>query len=112
MIESELEALRKDAMRYRYLKNTQGNRCRDWGSEDDDMDIVGVADHINIGSDVIVAGKSGVSSNVPSGRVMMGNPAMRMDLNVETYKAIRRLPRLVSKVTKLEQIVLKTNQIK
>jgi len=46
MIESELEALRKDAMRYRYLKNTQGNRCRDWGSEDDDMDIVGVADHI------------------------------------------------------------------
>jgi UDP-3-O-[3-hydroxymyristoyl] glucosamine N-acyltransferase len=73
---------------------------------------VGVADHINIGSDVIVAGKSGVSSNVPSGRVMMGNPAMRMDLNVETYKAIRRLPRLVSKVTKLEKIVLKTDQIK
>jgi UDP-3-O-[3-hydroxymyristoyl] glucosamine N-acyltransferase len=66
---------------------------------------VGVADHINIGSDVIAAGKSGISSNVPSGRVMMGSPAMRMDLNVEAYKALRRLPRLVAKVAKLEKIV-------
>tara|TARA_R110002096_G_scaffold14041_8_gene49227 strand:- start:5947 stop:7065 length:1119 start_codon:yes stop_codon:yes gene_type:complete len=73
---------------------------------------VGVADHINIGSDVIAAGKSGISSNVPSGRVMMGSPAMRMDLNVEAYKALRRLPRLVAKVTALEKAVSKTDETK
>jgi UDP-3-O-[3-hydroxymyristoyl] glucosamine N-acyltransferase len=71
---------------------------------------VGVADHLTVGSDVIVAGKSGVSSNVPSGRVMMGNPAMRMDLNVESYKALRRLPRLVAKVAGLEKIISKNGE--
>lgn len=71
---------------------------------------VGVADHLTIGSDVVVAGKSGISSNVPSGRVMMGNPAMRMDLNVEAYKALRRLPRLVAKVAELERIVSKNDE--
>lgn len=71
---------------------------------------VGVADHLTIGSDVIVAGKSGISSNVPSGRVMMGNPAMRMDLNIEAYKALRRLPRLVAKVAGLEKIISKNGE--
>ncbi len=68
---------------------------------------VGVADHLSIGSDVVVAGKSGVSSNIPPGRVMMGNPAMKMDLNVESYKALRRLPRLVARVLDLEKRVSK-----
>ena len=66
---------------------------------------VGVGDHVVVGSDVVVAGKSGVSSNVPSGRIMMGNPAMKMDLNVESYKALRRLPRLFKKVAKLEALL-------
>lgn len=71
---------------------------------------VGVADHITIGSDVIAAGKSGISSNVPSGRLMMGNPAMKMDLNIESYKALRRLPRLVAKVARLEKTVFKSDE--
>jgi UDP-3-O-[3-hydroxymyristoyl] glucosamine N-acyltransferase len=71
---------------------------------------VGVADHLTVASDVVVAGKSGISSNVPPGRVMMGNPAMRMDLNVESYKALRRLPRLVAKVAGLEKIVSKIGE--
>ncbi len=66
---------------------------------------VGVGDHVIVGSDVVVAGKSGVSSNVPSGRIMMGNPAMKMELNVESYKALRRLPRLFKKVAKLEALL-------
>ena len=68
---------------------------------------VGVADHLTIGSDVIAAGKSGISSNVPPGRLMMGSPAMKMDLNVEAYKALRRLPRLVAKVTRMESLLEK-----
>lgn len=71
---------------------------------------VGVADHITIGSDVIAAGKSGISSNVPSGRVMMGSPAMKMNLNIEAYKALRRLPRLVAKVARLEKMVSKPSE--
>lgn len=73
---------------------------------------VGVADHISIGPDVIVAGKSGISSNVPSGRVMMGNPAMRMDLNIESYKAIRRLPRTLAKFSKIEEFISKNKKNK
>jgi len=72
---------------------------------------VGVADHITIGSDVIAAGKSGISSNVPSGRLMMGNPAMKMDQNINSYKALRRLPRLAQKVAALEKSVFKKSDI-
>jgi len=67
----------------------------------------GVADHVTIGSDVIAAGKAGISSNVPPKRVIMGNPAVKMEANVEIYKATRRLPRLVEKVAALEKIVFK-----
>ena len=45
--------------------------------------------------DVVIAGGTSVLSNVPAGRVMMGNPAMRMDASIESYKALRRLPRLL-----------------
>jgi UDP-3-O-[3-hydroxymyristoyl] glucosamine N-acyltransferase len=71
---------------------------------------VGVADHLTIASDVIAAGKSGISSNVPPGQVIMGNPAIRMDLNVESYKAYRRLPRLVAKVAGLEKTISKLGE--
>lgn len=63
----------------------------------------GVADHVTIGSDVIAAGKSGISSHVPPKRLIMGSPAVKMQTNVESYKAIRRLPRLVAKVATLEK---------
>ncbi len=64
---------------------------------------VGVADHVNIGSDVIAAGKSGISSHVPSNRMVMGNPAVKMETNIESYKALRRLPRLVAKVDEIQR---------
>jgi UDP-3-O-[3-hydroxymyristoyl] glucosamine N-acyltransferase len=55
----------------------------------------GVGDNLTIGSDVVVTGGTAVMSNVPAGRVMMGNPATRMDAQIESYKALRRLPRLL-----------------
>lgn len=70
----------------------------------------GVADHVTIGSDVIAAGKCGISSNVPPKRVIMGSPAVKMETNVESYKAVRRLPRLVAKVAELEKIVFKNGE--
>lgn len=68
---------------------------------------VGVADHVVVGDDVIAAGKSGISSNVPPNRAIMGNPAVRMEANVESYKAFRRLPRLAAKLEALEKQVSK-----
>lgn len=61
----------------------------------------GISDHLKVGADVILAGQTGVTSNVPPNRIMMGSPAMRMALNVESYKALRRLPRLMPRLQKL-----------
>ncbi|EKE43495.1 UDP-3-O-[3-hydroxymyristoyl] glucosamine N-acyltransferase [Oceaniovalibus guishaninsula JLT2003] len=65
-----------------------GDRCVFGGAS-------GIADNVQIGDDVIITGGTKVLSNVPAGRVMMGYPAVRMDQNVDMYKALRRLPRLL-----------------
>jgi UDP-3-O-[3-hydroxymyristoyl] glucosamine N-acyltransferase len=68
---------------------------------------VGVADNIFIGDRAIMTGATKVVSNVPAGRVMMGYPAVRMDLHTEIYKAQRRLPRLFRDVAALRKAVFK-----
>jgi UDP-3-O-[3-hydroxymyristoyl] glucosamine N-acyltransferase len=55
----------------------------------------GLADNLTIGDDAVITAGSGVLSNVPAGRVMMGYPATRMDAQIESYKALRRLPRIL-----------------
>lgn len=61
---------------------------------------VGLADNLTIGTGAIIGAGSGVLSNVPKGKAMMGYPAVAMQTHVEMYKALRRLPRLMSKLTK------------
>ncbi len=68
---------------------------------------VGVADNVTVGTNVVAAGKSGISSNVPPNRFIMGNPAIKAEANVESYKAYRRLPKLVAKVELLQKQVSK-----
>lgn len=63
----------------------------------------GVVDNIFIGDRVIAGGGTKVLSNVPAGRVMMGYPATKMETHVDTYKATRRLPRLMREVEQLKQ---------
>lgn len=67
----------------------------------------GVADHVTMGENSIATAKAAVLSNVPPNRVVMGNPAMNMRTNIESYKAVRRLPRLVRKVEELQKQVSK-----
>ncbi|WP_019956361.1 UDP-3-O-(3-hydroxymyristoyl)glucosamine N-acyltransferase [Yoonia vestfoldensis] len=55
----------------------------------------GIADNLKIGDDVVLGGGSVVLSHVPAGRVMMGYPATKMQLHIESYKALRRLPRIL-----------------
>lgn len=67
----------------------------------------GVNDNIFVGDGVIAGGGTKLMSNVPAGRTMLGYPATQMDKQVETYKAMRRLPRLIADVAKLKEALLK-----
>ncbi|MFW2587218.1 UDP-3-O-(3-hydroxymyristoyl)glucosamine N-acyltransferase [Sagittula sp. SSi028] len=67
----------------------------------------GISDNLKIGDRVILGGGTMVLSNVPEGRVMLGYPAMKMDSHVESYKGLRRLPRLFSDVAELKKTVSK-----
>ncbi|MGZ9810412.1 UDP-3-O-(3-hydroxymyristoyl)glucosamine N-acyltransferase [Pseudoroseicyclus sp. H15] len=59
----------------------------------------GVADNLVIGADVVLGGGSIVLANVPAGRVMLGYPAMPLARQIDSYKALRRLPRMLAKLT-------------
>ncbi|MEQ3626653.1 MAG: UDP-3-O-(3-hydroxymyristoyl)glucosamine N-acyltransferase [Celeribacter sp.] len=59
---------------------------------------VGVTDHLIIGDDVIAGAGTLLRTNQANGRVMLGNPAMPMAASVESYKALRRLPRLLARL--------------
>lgn len=67
----------------------------------------GISDNLKIGDRVILGGGTMVLSNVPEGRVMLGYPAMKMDSHVESYKGLRRLPRLFREVADLKNAVSK-----
>ncbi|MBD3679320.1 MAG: UDP-3-O-(3-hydroxymyristoyl)glucosamine N-acyltransferase [Rhodobacteraceae bacterium] len=71
---------------------------------------VGVNDNIFVGDGVIASGGTKITSNAPAGRVLMGYPAMKMDTQVEIYKALRRLPRLFAQVAALQKTVQNPDQ--
>ena len=70
----------------------------------------GVSDNIFVGNGVIAGGGTKLMSNVPAGRTMLGYPATQMDKQVEGYKALRRLPRLMRDVAELKNAVFKTGK--
>lgn len=67
----------------------------------------GVNDNIFVGDGVIAGGGTKLMSNVPAGRTMLGYPATQMDKQVEVYKALRRLPRLMRDIAELKKAVFK-----
>jgi UDP-3-O-[3-hydroxymyristoyl] glucosamine N-acyltransferase len=67
----------------------------------------GVSDNIFVGDRAIAAGGTKIISNLPAGRVVMGYPAVKMELHTEIYKAQRRLPRLMRDVAELKKMVFK-----
>ena len=67
----------------------------------------GVSDNLFIGDNVITGGATKVLANVPAGRVMLGYPAMQMAAHVDSYKGLRRLPRLFREVADLKKAVSK-----
>ncbi|OWU77335.1 UDP-3-O-(3-hydroxymyristoyl)glucosamine N-acyltransferase [Marinibacterium profundimaris] len=69
---------------------------------------VGAADNIFIGDGVVAAGATKITGNVPAGRVIMGYPATKMETQVAMYKAMRRLPRLLDEIARLQKAVFKS----
>jgi UDP-3-O-[3-hydroxymyristoyl] glucosamine N-acyltransferase len=65
----------------------------------------GVNDNIFVGDDVICGGASKVFTNAPAGRVLLGYPAVKMESHIEMQKALRRLPRMASRVTEMEKAI-------
>ncbi|MEL7100321.1 MAG: UDP-3-O-(3-hydroxymyristoyl)glucosamine N-acyltransferase [Pseudomonadota bacterium] len=61
---------------------------------------VGIGDNLRIGDRVVLGGGTGVLTSVPEGRVMLGYPAMQMDKQIDSYKALRRLPRMMARLQK------------
>ncbi|QBY00613.1 UDP-3-O-(3-hydroxymyristoyl)glucosamine N-acyltransferase [Rhodophyticola sp. CCM32] len=70
----------------------------------------GISDNIIVGDDVVTAGNTTIFSNVPSGRMMMGTPAVKMDQQVKIYKAMRRLPRIMESFEAMQKAVFKRGQ--
>lgn len=66
---------------------------------------VGVSDNIFIGDDVLVGGGGRIYTNVPAGRAMLGDPATKLETQIEIRKALRRLPRLAAQVARLHEAV-------
>mgnify|MGYP000347880990 CR=1 FL=1 len=71
---------------------------------------VGINDNIFIGDNVIAGGATKIFTNVPQGRVILGYPAVKMEQHVDSYKAIRRLPRLMKQVAELQKAVFKSGE--
>ena len=69
---------------------------------------VGVSDNISIGDGVVAGGASVILSNVPAGRAILGYPATKMESQIDSYKALRRLPRVLKEIAELKKAVFKT----
>lgn len=66
---------------------------------------VGVADNLTIGDRAVCGGASVVLSSVRPGKVMLGYPATEMKTQIDSYKALRRLPRYLADISALKKAV-------
>ena len=71
----------------------------------------GISDNIFVGDNVITGGATKVLSNIPAGRVMLGYPAMKMDAQLEVYRNLRKLPKLVKELTKIKKAIFKSTKM-
>jgi UDP-3-O-[3-hydroxymyristoyl] glucosamine N-acyltransferase len=64
---------------------------------------VGLAGHIQIGSQATVAAQSGVMHNIPAGEKWFGTPAQPDKQTKRQLLALQRLPELLRRVAELEK---------
>lgn len=69
---------------------------------------VGVADHVNIGDNVIAAAKSGISKNIPSNSLVAGSP----HLNIRDWRKVQvLLPQLYDLVKDIKKLKKKVEEL-
>jgi UDP-3-O-[3-hydroxymyristoyl] glucosamine N-acyltransferase len=64
-----------------------------------------IGDHAVLGRNVVITGNAAVSGHVPDGRIMMGYPGVRRDEFMAMFKALRRLPRVLSRLEGAQKAV-------
>lgn len=64
---------------------------------------VGVAGHLTIGEHTVVGAQGGVTKDLPGKKYFWGTPAEPMDSRAKSIAAVRRLPKLQTKVKDLER---------
>ena len=63
---------------------------------------VGVTDNTTVGDGVVAGGAAVILSKVPAGRMILGYPAVKMDMHVDMYKAQRRLPKMMDEFAQVK----------
>lgn len=63
----------------------------------------GIAGHVTVGAKAILAGRTGVTTDLPGGVVYSGKPALPMRDETKLQAHVRRLPKLVARVKALEK---------
>ena len=67
-----------------------------------------MAGHLKIGSNVVIAAKSGVTNDVPDGKQMSGYPLREHIEDLRIKMAMGKVPELVKRIKKLEKELEKT----
>ena len=66
---------------------------------------VGIAGHIRIGNNVKIGAQSGVSKDVPDGKVLNGTPATDYATSFRQLALVRQLPEMERRIRLLEQLL-------
>ena len=66
---------------------------------------VGTAGHITIGDKATITARAGVTTSLPGGAIYGGRPAKPFNEEMKLHATVRRLPKLIERVKKLEQLL-------
>ena len=67
---------------------------------------VGTVGHITIGDKATITARAGVTTSLPGGAIYAGRPAKPFNEEMKLRATVRRLPKLVERIKKLEQKLL------
>ncbi|MFH1710411.1 MAG: UDP-3-O-(3-hydroxymyristoyl)glucosamine N-acyltransferase [bacterium] len=67
----------------------------------------GVVDHVKIGENTVVMARSGVTKDIPPSSVISGFPAQDHQKELEQQAALRRLPKMIEKLSEIEKLLKK-----
>jgi UDP-3-O-[3-hydroxymyristoyl] glucosamine N-acyltransferase len=63
----------------------------------------GINDHVTIGENTVILGRSGVTKDIPANSVVSGFPAQDNRKELEQQAALRKLPKIIEKISEIEK---------